>query len=179
MGADYERGLDMLKAYVEESEVPSKLEFTGNQSFEGGKYVGIKTSCSLDDVGPKMEADFGKLNALMQEKGISDVQMATIYHKWNIPKNSVAYTACLISKEAPSDISSGFVTGEIPSTSCYVLRHVGSYKHLGNAWSTLYTMQRSKEFKVNKGIHPFELYQNNPQTTAEKDLITDVYFPIK
>lgn len=179
VGADYERGLDMLKAYVEESEVPSKLEFVGNKPFDGGNWVGLKTDCSIDEMGPKMEADFGKLRSLAADKDLSKYKMATIYHKWNLPKNKVSYTACLAMKEGLAEIPSGFVIGAIPATTCYVLRHVGRYQHLGNAWSTLYTMHRNKEFKPKKGIHPFEFYENDPQTTPEKELITDIYFPIR
>ena len=179
VGADYERGLDMLKVYVEESEVPSKLEFVGNKSFAGGNWVGIKTSCSIDEVGARMEADFGKLRTYMEGKELADVQIASIYHKWDIPKNKVTYTACAIMKEATSDVPDGFVTGTIPHISCYVMRHVGRYQHLGNAWSTLYAMHRNKEFKPLKGVHPFELYLNNPQETPDNELITDIYFPVK
>ena len=45
IGMDYERGLAMLKEYVEKGEVHSKLDFKGTQSFPGMQYIGIKTSC--------------------------------------------------------------------------------------------------------------------------------------
>jgi len=179
VGADYERGLDMLKAYVEDNEVPSNLEFTGNKTFEGTSWVGVKTTCSIDEVGQKMEADFGKVKSLSEDKELTDVQIASIYHKWDIPKNKVSYTACMFLKEPLSDLPEGFISGTIPETSCYVLKHVGRYQHLGNAWSTLYSMHRNKEFKPQKGIHPFEIYVNDPQETPEKELVTDIYFPIK
>jgi len=179
VGADYERGLDMLKAYVEDNEVPSNLQFTGNKPFSGTNWVGIKTTCSIDEVGQKMEADFGKVKSLSEGKELADVQIASIYHKWDIPKNKVSYTACMFVKDPISDLPEGFVSGTIPEVSCYVLRHVGRYQHLGNAWSTLYSMHRNKEFKTIKGIHPFEIYVNDPQETPEKELVTDIYFPIK
>ncbi|MEM0938261.1 MAG: SRPBCC family protein [Bacteroidota bacterium] len=180
VGADYERGLDMLKAYVEEGVVPSKLEFEGTKDFGGGSWLGIKTDCSIDDIGPIMEADFAKISAFIEEKGLTDdLQIATIYHKWDIPKNKVSYSAILIAKEIPAGLPKNFVKGSIPPTKCYVLKHVGKYQHLGNAWSTLYTMMRNKEIKHNKKVDPFELYVNDPQQTAENELITDLYFPVK
>ncbi len=179
VGADYERGLDMLKVYVEESEVPSKLEFVGNKSFGGGSWVGIKTDCGIDEMGTSMQADFGKLHGIAEKYKPEEIQAATIYHKWDLPKNKVSYTACLIVKEGLGEVPEGFTSGAIEATDCYVLRHVGRYQHLGNAWSTLYSMHRNKEFKPKKGIHPFEIYLNDPQNTPEKDLITDIYFPIK
>lgn len=179
VGADYERGLDMLKAYVEEGEVPSKLDFVGQQSFEGSQWIGLKTQCNIDDMPAKMESDFGTLRNYITQEGIDPVQMSTIYHKWNLPKNKVSYTACMFVKTLPKELPTDFVSGNIPSTQCYVLRHTGRYQHLGNAWSTLYAMHRNKEIKPIKGLHPFELYINDPQQTPEKELITDIYFAIK
>ena len=179
VGADYERGLDMLKVYVEESEVPSKLDFVGNKPFEGGNWVGVKTKCNIDETPSQMKADFEKIRGFAEEKGLKDVQVATIYHKWDIPKNKVTYTAVLIMKEAISDLPSEFTSGTIPAITCYVLRHVGRYQHLGNAWSTLYSMHRNKEFKPKKGVDPFEIYVNDPSQTPDKELITDIYLPLK
>jgi effector-binding domain-containing protein len=102
----------------------------------------------------------------------------TIYHKWDLVKNEVSYTACLQVKSITNPVPAGMVSGSIPATKIYTLRHVGRYHHLGNAWSTLYAMHRNKEFKPVKGIHPFEIYLNNPQTTPEEQLITDVNFAV-
>ncbi|MEM6737723.1 MAG: SRPBCC family protein [Bacteroidota bacterium] len=179
VGADYERGLDMLKAYVEEGAVPSRLEFEGTKDFVGGSWFGIKTNCNIDDVGPVMEADFDKIRTFAEEKGITNLHMATIYHKWDIPKNKVSYSAILFVREIPDGLPNDFVRGSIPPTKCYVLKHIGKYQHLGNAWSTLYTMMRNKEIKHNKKVDPFECYINDPQQTEENELITDLYIPVK
>jgi len=179
VGADYERGLDMLKAYVETGNVPSKLEFEGRKTFAGTKYIGIKTSCAIEAIGEKMEADFTSLKNYMSESNIESKHTFTIYHKWDIPKGQVAYTAALGLDVLPDSLEGDFVSGEIPEASCYVLKHTGRYQHVGNAWSTLYTMTRNKEIKHNKKIDPFEIYLNDPQNTEEKDLETSVYFPVK
>lgn len=180
VGADYERGLDMLKAYAENDEVPSKLDWKGTSSFNGCKYVGIHTQCSLDDVGERMKNDFGKIweFAGKDEENL-DGDALTIYHKWDLVKNKISYTSAVPVKEVPADIPSGFTKGEIPATEVYTLEHTGRYQHLGNAWSTLYAMNRAKEFKTKKGIHPFERYLNNPEDTPEKELITQVHFAVK
>ncbi len=180
IGSDYERGLDMLKSQVEKGEVYSKLDFKGNSQFDGCKWIGIKTKCSMDDVKEKMIHDFGKIGEY-GEKNKENIagNPLTIYHKWDFIKNNVFYTAAIPIKEVPSDLPEGFVVGDIASTKAYKLRHIGAYEHLGNAWATLYTMQRNKEFKYKKGIHPFEIYLNNPKETNRKDLITEIYFPLK
>ena len=40
-------------------------------------------------------------------------------------------------------------------------------------------MQRSKTFKLNKRIDPFETYLNNPGEVPDRELVTEVHFPVK
>jgi predicted transcriptional regulator YdeE len=180
IGMDFDRGLRMLKEYVEDGAIKSKLEFKGKDSFSGTKYVGIKTTTAMDQIGPQMSADFDKLNEFIRKhESAANGVVFSQYHKWDIVKNKVEYTSGVGVKEVPSNLPASFVTGEIPSTSVYTLRHVGAYEHLGNAWGTLNSMQRNKEFKYNKKIHPFEVYVSDPSKTDAKDLITDVNFAVK
>ena len=180
IGMDYDRGLNLLKDVLEKGEVESKLEFREESEFPGTKYVGIKTTCSIPDLGNKMEEDFGKLSAFIEtNKELATGEMYSIYHDFNMVKEKAIYTACTGVTSIPENLPNGLFSGEIPATKLYTLRHIGAYHHLGNAWSTLYTMHRGKEFKTVKGIHPFEHYINDPKKTPEKDLITDVCFAIK
>lgn len=180
IGMDFDRGLNMLKEYVEDGAVKSKLEFVGTGQYHGCKYVGIKRECSLDDIGRMMSADLEKLAGFTSddESNIAGVPFS-IYHKWDVVKKRVSYTSGIPLKSVPSTMPSGMISGSIPATTTYTLRHVGPYLHLGNAWSTLVSMQRAKEFKPRKGIHPFETYENHPGQVSENELITDIHFAIK
>ena len=40
-------------------------------------------------------------------------------------------------------------------------------------------MGRNKEFSVNKGIPPFEIYTSDPVNTPETELETQLYFPVR
>ncbi|WP_420319149.1 SRPBCC family protein [Ekhidna sp.] len=178
--ADYERGLDMLKSFVEQGEIHSKLEFEGSSDFIGCNWIGIKTDCSLEVVGTSMEADYGMLKAYSEENdGLVNGPFFTIYHRWDIVRQGVSYVAAMPVNSIPNDLPQNFTSGTIAKTETYKLKHVGAYKHLGNAWSTLYAMHRNKELKPRKGLMPFEVYQNDPQSTPEKDLITEIHFPVK
>ncbi|MEM8565258.1 MAG: SRPBCC family protein [Bacteroidota bacterium] len=180
VGMDYDRGLAMLKDYVEDGEVHSKLDFKGTSSFKGFKFVGIKTNSTIDDVGSSMEADFNKLMTFMNDhKDIIAGPTFSIYHKWDMVKRNVQYTSGIPVKSVPDNLPSGIVSDEIPATEVYTLAHTGPYAHLGNAWSTLYNMQRGKAFKINKKIHPFETYMNIPGEVPDKELLTEVHFPVK
>jgi len=62
-GMDYERGLQMLKDYVETGSVKSKLEFPGEEEYPGCDYVGVRTRCSITDMSGSVQRDMKKLCA--------------------------------------------------------------------------------------------------------------------
>lgn len=179
VGMDYERGLRLLKDYAEDGETHSKLTFKGKEAFGGTKFIGIKTNCSKETIAKKMREDMPKLFELSQSLNIEITGPAfTQYHKWNMVKNDIRYTSGIPVNTIPENLPEGFYSGEIPAMNVYTLEHVGPYPHLGNAWTTMYTMQRNKEFAVNKKVHPFETYHNSPGNTPENELITKVHFPV-
>lgn len=179
IGSDFDRGLKMLKEYVEKGKVNSKLEFKGISNHSGGKYFGIKKDTTIANL-QSMENDFAKLGEFLKSNKITPAApMFSMYHKWDIVKGQVSYTAGVPVAEIPSNLSQDFVTGEIPAGKVYTLRHIGSYEHLGNAWTTVMMMQRNKEFKPLKNVHPYEMYMNMPGEVADAELITDVKFAVK
>tara|TARA_R110000796_G_scaffold77585_1_gene173413 strand:+ start:141875 stop:142798 length:924 start_codon:yes stop_codon:yes gene_type:complete len=180
IGMDYERGLNLLKDYVEDGEVHSKLEFVGEQSLSKIQYIGIHSHSTITDIDQDMKRDFGKLGEFISGKeDIISGKMFSIYHKWDFANGKVEYTSGLAVKSVPNDLPSEFKVGEIPATKVYTLRHTGPYKHLGNAWSAMYNMHRAKAINIVKGIHPFEEYVNVPGQVPENELITDIKFAVK
>ena len=180
LGMDYERGLRMLKTFVEQGETLSKLMFQGYSDFAGFKFLGIRTACDIKGMPQAMTKDFERLENYFADK---HDQMAgdafAQYHGWNLVKGRVEYT-CGVSVYALSDeLPERWVAGELPAAKVYTLRHQGPYEHLENAWSAIIAMQRSKELKPQKDYHPFELYINHPKHTAKKDLITDVTLAVR
>ena len=181
IGMDYQRGLEMLKDYVEDGKVHSNLEFQGKSTFEGTKYIGIQRHTTIDKVGDQMTTDFEKLMPFVHEnhKEMINGDAFSIYHQWNIPKNKVSYTSCVPVKEIPADLSSEFVSGELPKLEVHTVKHTGPYRHVGNAWSAQEMWSRSKQFKRNKSVDPFEVYLNSPKETDEKELQSEIHFAVK
>lgn len=179
IGMDYERGLQMLKDYAETGTVPSKLDFKGINSYAGTKYIGIKTSCTMDTLSSKMTEDFGKLSAwVAKNQDLTAGPGFSIYHTWDVVKGKVVYTSAFPVKEIPGQLPEGFIHGAIPAMKVNTIAHIGPYKHLGNAWTTQYMMQRGKEYKYRKGIDPFEVYLNLPGQVPEEQLVTEIHFPV-
>lgn len=69
--------------------------------------------------------------------------------------------------------------GDIPACRCYVIRHIGPYHQLGNAWSSAVMHGRAKLFRQSRKVIPFETYENSPEEVAETELVTLVHFPVK
>ena len=176
---DFERGLRLLKDYVEDGQVHSQLNFIGYSQQAAKKYIGYRRKTTSDGVGPDMEADFEKLREQAPKYGSDMSKSLSIYHKFDLVKDKVEYTAAVEVEEVPSDLPDHMISGSMPATKVYTLEHVGPYEHLGNAWSTLHSMIRAKEIKVKKGIHPYETYGNNPGDTEPNELITHIHFAVK
>lgn len=180
IGMDYERGLKMLKEYVEENEVFSKVECLGRQSYAGCKYIGISTETTMNGIGESMTKDFTTLYNFAQAKGIEITNNPfSQYHTFDLVNNKVSYTSAVPVHQLPTELPPNIKTGELPASELETVRHTGSYNHLGNAWSTIMMMKQNKEFKENKAIHPLEFYLNDPADTPERELITDVSFAVK
>tara|TARA_B110000495_G_C23003125_1_gene592226 strand:- start:416 stop:982 length:567 start_codon:yes stop_codon:yes gene_type:complete len=179
IGMDYQRGLTMLKDHLETGVVPSKLCFRGGEAFPGFKYIAIRTTSSLDAMGESMVADLTKLSNWFESSNTEPSgKPFSIYHKFNRVKGVVKYTVGIPVAGDASDLPSDFISGEMPSHQSYAIGHVGPYRHLGNAWSAGMMRSRNKVFKQSKKLHPFEVYDNDPNETAEDALETSIYFPI-
>lgn len=180
IGNDYERGLHLLKDYVEDGEVHSKLNHIGNQAYAGCTFVGFKRTCSITEMPSLMQQDFEKLMSMAYQDERADPSGAFCqYHRFDFVKEIVNYTAGVPYSKIPTDLDPDLITGSLAASSIYTLEHVGSYHHIGNAWSTMYSMHRNKEISIKKGYHPFELYGNSPKDTKPHDLITYVNFAVK
>ncbi len=179
VGMGYDRGLKLLKDVVEKGSAPSRLEFLGADNFAGCNYIGVKSRCAIPDIGPEMERALRKLESWFQQSGLEPTGSPFAqYHRWNPMKNFVEYTVGIPVASLPQ-VTAEFVSGNLPAGPVYTILHVGAYRHLGNAWSAGMSHGRAKLFRSNKSIHPFEIYENSPQSTPEAELRTKVCFPMK
>ncbi|MFT5404454.1 MAG: hypothetical protein ACI9DF_003297 [Verrucomicrobiales bacterium] len=180
IGMDYERGLRMLKDYVETGSVPSTLEFPGIQEIKGTSFVGVRTECAIADIGPAMKHDIAKVKAWIDDSNAATSGPPfSIYHHWNVIKGTTDYTFAIPLETIPTFLPSGFISGERASCQAFPIKHTGSYKHLGNAWSAGIFRGRNKIFLQSKTIPPFEVYNSDPETVSDNDHTTTVYFPVR
>lgn len=180
VGMDFERGLRLMKDFVEDGEAHSKLDFIGNENFAGINYIGIRTSCTKATMGKKMAEDLPKLMEFINDKGLAiNGPIFTQYEKWDMRRDNIRYVSGAAVNTISAELPTGFISGTIPACTVNTVQHTGPYHHLGNAWSAMYSMMRNKEFKSNKKIYAFETYHNKPGEVSDNELITKIHFPTR
>lgn len=180
IGMDYNRGLLMLKEYIEEGKVKSNLEIVGNSSLESMYYIGRKRTTSMDLISDAMTQDYNDLYEVIKSNSLDVRDKAfSIYHEWKLAKNQTTYTAAIGLYSVPKNVPEGFVIGNIPHKKTYVVKHTGPYHHIGNAWTAIFMRDRAKVFNKDKNFHPIELYLNSPENTAPEDLVTEIHMGLK
>lgn len=179
IGMDYQRGLQMLKVVAETGQLNFRLEFPGFQEFQKCPFIGVRNQCSIDGIAENMKNDFQKVHSSTQHLGINLKSGVSIYHKWDVVKAKTEYTIGFLLDKPIDNPPNGLVSGTIPSMKTYVVRHLGSYSQLGNAWASGMMHKQSKIFQSGRQFDPFELYENNPEVTLESELVTSIVFPVK
>jgi effector-binding domain-containing protein len=180
IGMDYQRGLLMLKDYLESGHVFSDTEVCGVVDVPSVDYVGVRRLCTTDTIGPDMQMGCGELLAQFGQSGLQQTGVPfTIYHDWNIKTGRCDYTFALQIEPGQTVEFPNLIQSNRPSVKALKLTHTGDYKHLGNAWATAYSrIQNDKTLKQNKKQPGFEIYVNDLSVTEAKDLLTEVYVPI-
>lgn len=180
IGMDYERGLRMLKEYCETGDILSSVDITGEAEGQSFHYVGIKNTCSKDEIGPAMQSHFHQLAGYLRDNQLPDSALAfSIYHKSDMKKGQFTYTSGLGVPAPIENPPEGFVSGTLQGGKALTITHTGAYHHLGNAWSTGYSYLMNKKIKQRKKAEPLEVYVSDPTTTEVKDLKTVLYFPLR
>lgn len=177
IGMDYERGLKMLKEYVETGTVLAKTQVVGVIEIPAMTVVGVRKSCRFDEIGPSMTAAFEEVGQKLSEFDVTPTgPCCSIYHKMDVNKRTFDYT-----NGFPVDdpVPPSLITWHCPSMRALKVEHHGPYDNLGNSWSAAYQVARYKKLKIDKRVDAFELYTNDPAVTAPADLLTEIYVPIK
>ena len=186
IGMDYERGLKMLKEFVETGAVLSKTDVVGVEMFKAINVIGLRDSSPVDQIGPAMERIFAESMAKLSQSGTpmdassdasSGAEMVSVYHPCDLKERRFDFTSGL-ALPSETSVPPGLASCQVPEGKSLHIRHTGSYENLGNAWSGAYQYARYKKLKVLKQ-DAVEIYRNDPKTTSKDELITDIYLPLK
>lgn len=177
IGRDYERGLKMFKEWVETGEVLSQTEVQGVQPVGPLRMAGIRQTCSLDEIGPSMQAVYPKVCQAFEKQSLPIGEGIAAYHQFDMKRKVCEYTAGF-TIDPTTSVQPDLEIWELPAVSAIKVIHRGSYSHLGNGWSAAFMYQRYRKLKPSK-LSCFERYINSPSEVPEKELETHIYVPTR
>ncbi len=176
---DYDRGLKMLKEWIETGSIQSQTNIQGVQPIGPLTMAGVRRTSSLKDIGGTMQGAMRELSDLLAKHGIpSDGKLMAAYHKFHIGKQTCEFTLGRIIPPAEGEAPAPLEQWTCPETKAFCVEHLGDYNHLGNAWSAANQHVRYKKLKQ-RGCSAFEIYENNPDETPIDQLRTNIYLPLK
>lgn len=179
IGNDYDRGLRMLKDYLENGSVPSVTKVEGVVDVPAVLYAGKSHQSSMADISDSMSASLPEVFNTVNAAGAEITGMPfSIYNKMDMVKSQCSYTAAIPVASAVA-LSNGVQCTERPACKALKVVHTGPYRHLGNAWSTGMSDMRHAKMKMDKQNPPFEVYVSDPANTAEQGLVTEIFIPVR
>jgi len=180
IGMDYERGLAMLKDWVETGSIPSRVKVHGSESMGPVRMAGVGGTCSVQQVGGAVKQAMEQTQQEFTRQGIvSDGPLMTVYTRFRPTRGSFDYIAGqMISDQVEVPAGSHLQTWQLGSCRVFHVQHTGSYRHLGNGWSVANQIARYRKLKQRRE-GAFEVYRSTPPETPEHELQTDIYLPLR
>ena len=177
--ADYGRGLTMLKDYIETGSVTSVCTAAEIVDVNTQSYIGRQAASSMSDIGEPMSEAIAQVVRAGKHYGAIDGGLPfVLYDKMNISENR-----CLCTTAIPTDglqsVGSPLISGQLDACRALRVVHTGSHRHLSNGWSLAMNEMRRRKLKKARQIPPFERYLNNPDTTEDPKLMTEIYLPLR
>ena len=174
---DYDRGLKMLKQWVETGRVLSKTTIEGIEPVGPLRVLGVRTTGPMAEIGPLVEQSFRRAAELLGD-GVCQYTPMSVYHKFDMKQQVLDFTAGFAVPDSGEPVPAGLQPWSIPSKQALRVSHVGSYENLGNAWSAGNQYARYKKIKLSSDAG-YETYLNDPHTTDPAELRTDIFLLLK
>jgi len=180
VGMDYQRGLMMIKELAETGRITSSTEVLGIESIPPIRVAGLQAQSSVFNIEQSMEEMLVKLESEYQDQGMpKEGAMVAVYTRFKVKQGIFEY---LLGRAIPDTLliptPSSLKEWKFPQARALHVRHTGSYKHLGNAWSIANQIAKHQKLKLNRSAS-FEIYTNSPHDNPEESLQTDLYLPLR
>jgi effector-binding domain-containing protein len=169
----------MLKEWIETGRVLSQTKIRGVESVGPLRVVGVRKTCARGDIGSSMDAAFAEAKQKLPRHGLpTDGEMISVYHRCDTKAQTFDYTSGFAIPDKTGAVPADLSSWSLPMTKALCAEHIGSYDHLGNAWSAAYQFARYKKFRQSRaGV--FEIYKNDPTETPPAARRTEICLPLK
>ena len=180
IGMDYHRGLSMIRDLAQQGSIPSRTEVIGVESFPAIRLAGFPSSGSFYSMGDSMAPVIQRIDQEYREEGLpKEGTMVAVYTRFDMQKASIEY---ILGRAIPETLimpsHSKLTDWRHPACRALHVRHIGSYEHLGNAWSVANRIAQHQKLKLSRcaGV---EMYTTHPADTPKDQYQTDVYLPLR
>jgi effector-binding domain-containing protein len=179
IGMDYERGLKMLKEWIETGSIQSRTQVKGVVPIGKLTMLGVRDQCRVSDVSASMEAAFKQATALFEQHDLpTGGGTIAVYTGFDMKAGVFDYLAGYVVPDATQCQASELTPWSFPAGKAFMVEHIGSYRHLGNAWSAANQIVRYQKMKQSK-LGTFELLKTTPSQVPEAELRTEIYLPLR
>lgn len=179
IGMDYERGLRMLKEFIETGRVLSRTVIRGVEPVGPMRMAGIRKTCRFEEVLASMAEAMSEATEKFAQHGLPmDGRPTTVYRKVDFKKRTFDFVSGFILADPVQDVPSELASASCPAIRALVVEHHGRYDHLSNSWNAGYHFARCKDLKLSK-LPAFEIYTTDPGSTPDENLQTDIYIPLR
>ena len=180
---DLDRSMKLLKDYVENGVINSKITIEGISQQPDRYLIGLKNRCTSQALDSAMHETFVELTRLLELNNIPITQTLSCYYDFGINANKQCEFMCAAITPEPikkAEIPTALVSGKIKGSKTLKINYTGDYKHLGNAWVTGLTYIRAKGLKVRRRIPPYEIYiHTDANSSAPQEWKTELYIPLR
>lgn len=179
IGMDYERGLRMFKEFIETGRVLSRTVVRGIESAGPVRMAGTRKSCRFEEVSASMEEAMSEATEKFAQHGLPlNGRPASVYLNVDFKRRTFDYIGGFLLPDSVRDVPSGVASVSCPAIRALVVEHHGRYEHLANAWNAGYLVARCRKLKLSSRP-AFEIYANDPGSTPEGELRTDIFIPLR
>jgi AraC family transcriptional regulator len=130
-------------------------------------------------IGPYMEIgrEFGRLGAMLKGPPQGGAQMIAVYYDdpTSTPADKLRSDAA-ITLPGHTSAPMGLIEHRVPAGRYAKTVHKGGYEGLPSAWAALRDWAAANGRQVNQP--GYEVYVNNPMTTAKPELLTEIYMRV-
>ncbi len=183
IGADYERGLSQLKAFVES--IPDADFADLDVSYVNVEpitiaYLAGSSATTPESIAEAYDAAFESIRDGLRRQGLKPTgPPLVIGKKWEAESNVYEFDAAYQVSERLGSLrqSSGIKLGKTYSGKVLKATHRGPYSELAEHFQKLMAYKRAMGYRDNGS--PWDVYVSDPQRTPQAELLTETYVPVE
>lgn len=179
IGMDYERGLKMLKEWIETGQIRSQTSILGIRSVGPLKMAGIRKASSLRDMQAAMKMGYQETKQRLSAADLpNEGEAISVYRRFDWKSQRCEFISGCLLPNSTDKLPSGLSLWSIPTINAFCVRHSGSDEHLRNAWNAARQNVRYRRLKQSRAS-AFEIHRHDPQKVPKAERQTDVFLPLR